>query len=341
MKPTVLLALLLCLFSCASSAADEVELANGDRLSGEIVEKSGDRLVLRTNYAGDVSLRWSAIVLLRTDHPIRMLLREGDEPVSGQIVPRADGRIELVPEPGSAPADFALGDIAFLNPKPYETASGIEYKGRAMLSAATSRGNATNQRLYGEGEFTARARPYRYSLNGKIEHRDEARGVVTTDNWLATASYDRFFDPKHFAYVRGLLEHDRFKDIDRRVAAGGGYGLQLIENERANVSVRGGLDYVVIERLARPDERYPALGWGIKATYKPALRNIELFHEQDGYWNLRDTSSISLRSKTGLRVPLVERMNAVAQFNLDWESRPAPGLKATDATLLFGVDYAW
>ena len=39
------------------------------------------------------------------------------------------------------------------------------------------------------------------------------------------------------------------------------------------------------------------------------------------------------------RVPLVERLNATAQLNVDWERRPSPGRVSTDSTLLLGVDY--
>jgi hypothetical protein len=51
--------------------------------------------------------------------------------------------------------------------------------------------------------------------------------------------------------------------------------------------------------------------------------------------------AITLRSKTGLRMPLILKVNGVAQLNVDWESRPAPGRAPVDTTLLLGVDYAW
>src|SRR5204862_93145 len=118
-----------------------------------------------------------------------------------------------------------LRQIEFLNPKPYETAQGIDYKGRALLSAAMTTGNVESERLYGEGEFTARAQQYRYALKGRIEHRDEAVVGTTVSNWLLGANYDRFVDPRHFRYVRGSLENDRFRDIGRRGTLGAGYGL--------------------------------------------------------------------------------------------------------------------
>jgi hypothetical protein len=40
-------------------------------------------------------------------------------------------------------------------------------------------------------------------------------------------------------------------------------------------------------------------------------------------------------------MPLLQRISASVQLNVDWERRPAPGRHSTDTTLLFGVNYAW
>lgn len=318
-------------------------LRNGDRLTGEVLGKTDDRLILRTEYAGEITVRWSAVASLQTERPINVLVRQADEVVRGALITDTSGGLTLVAPEGDT-TRLDMKEIAYLNPKPYETAKGIEYKGRAMMSAASQRGNVQSERFYGEGEFTARARLYRYTFSGKAERRKEPLGL-TASNWLLGGNYDRFLgaEDKRFAYVRASAEHDRFKDIDQRRTLGGGIGFQLIETERANVSVRGGPEYVWTERMTGANENYPALGWGVKASYKPELPlvRVELFHEQDGFWNLKDTGSVTLRSKTGLRVPLIERLNAVAQYNVDWERKPAPGRKPADSLLLLGVDYTW
>jgi hypothetical protein len=66
-----------------------------------------------------------------------------------------------------------------------------------------------------------------------------------------------------------------------------------------------------------------------------------LFHDHDGFWNLDDREDLTVRSRTGLRVPLLDKLSATAQLNLDWDREPAPGRKSTDATLLFGASYFW
>jgi putative salt-induced outer membrane protein YdiY len=229
--------------------------------------------------------------------------------------------------------ELRLDEISHLNPQPWESGTGAAYSGRVTLSAAYSRGNTEDERFNGDGEFTARAREYRYTIGAEVDRRDD--GAQSNTAWLGNAGYDRFVAERRFLYARGSLEHDRAKDIDRRSTAGAGYGAQIFDTQALSLSVRGGLDYVRIERFDAPNEGYPALGWGVKAAWQP------WFHEQEGFWNLEDTDVVTLRSKTGLRMPLLQGLGFSVQLNLDWESRPAPGRKSTDSTLLVGVDYAW
>lgn len=331
-------------FACAvasGQAADEIILGNGDLLSGQIVGKSGDRIVIRTDYAGEVAVRWDQVASFRTEQAVQTLLVGEVAPLRGRFDVHGEGRVEFIAEHGGDIALLEMHQIQYLNPKPYETANGVDYKGRGLLSAAYARGNTASDRFYGEGEFNARARTYRYSFNGKIERREEPVVGVTASNWLLGARYDRFADSRRFRYVRTTLESDHINNIGRRAALGAGYGLQLFETERANISVRAGLDYVGIDRIISSNERYPALGWGWDLKVKPGGGSTELFHNQEGFWNLKNRREITLRSKTGLRMPLVARLNGVVQLNVDWMHNPAPGREPIDSMLLFGIDYTW
>lgn len=232
-------------------------------------------------------------------------------------------------------------EVRLANGDPFDARErAVAYSGRALLSAAQARGNAPSEHWHVDAQFTARARAYRYELSGRSDRRS-APSAETESAWLAGANYDRFLAERQFVYARGSLEHDRAKDIDARGTMGAGYGVQLLETEASNLSLRGGLDYVAVDRIVGPREEYPAFGWGVKATFKPFSAPLELFHDQEGFWNLEHTDVVILRSRTGVRVPLVERFNATAQLNVDWERRPAPGRASTDSTLLVGVDYTF
>src|SRR6185312_11437003 len=52
--------LLLLLFGAVVNA-EQISLKNGDRLTGTIVSMDGKKLVLKTTYAGDVSINWDSV----------------------------------------------------------------------------------------------------------------------------------------------------------------------------------------------------------------------------------------------------------------------------------------
>lgn len=326
-------ALLLLAAATLGAAADEIVLRNGDRIRGEVTALSDGKLTLRTGYAGEIRVQWKDVTALSTDRPIRLMRRGDPAPLHGTLQPLYDGRILLVGRDGAA-VELGLDEIAYLNPRPWESGIGVAYSGRVTLAAAYVRGNTEDERLNSDAEFTARARQYRYTLSGLVDRRrDPVFGTNTA--WRAGGNYDRFLQTDRFVYGRGSLEHDRAKDLESRAAVGLGYGAELVDTARAKLTVRGGLDYVTVERYAGESERYPAFGWGVKATYTP------WFHENEGFWNLEDTEAVVVRSKTGIRAPLAYGISMSVQLQLDWERRPAAGRKSTDSTLLVGLDYAW
>ena len=298
---------LLCLLSL-SALADEVRLKNGDRITGEIREVTRERVIVRADYARRISI-------------------ELDEVQSVAIVD-ADGNVH----------EIGPLEVPVLNLKAQRDMPGVDYTGRVFGSAVYERGDAPTDRLFLRGELIARAREYRYELSGRIERRAEPPTEASTAG-LAEGNYDRFLDSRRFVYVRASLEHDRPKDLDLRATAGVGYGLQVLESRTVSLSLRGGLDYVADQRFVGEDSHYPALGWGVKASFLPRRRDLELFHEQDGFWNLENTRIVIVRSRSGLRVPIVEHLKASVQLKLDWERSPSPRQRSTDSTLLFGLDY--
>jgi putative salt-induced outer membrane protein YdiY len=328
--------LLAALFFCASATADVIVFRNGDRLSGRIMHKHNTVLVFETLHAGTINVNWGDILTLSTQKPVAVMIRDDNAVTSEILEAGTEGHVVLRDSQRSIP----LQDIAYINPTSEQSGVGILYSGRANLSATDTQGNSTGRRIYAEAALAARTRDYRYNIGGKLNRQQEF-GRQTASNWQIDGNYDWFLDKRTFRYVRSSFEHDQFKDIDLRSTVGGGYGLQLAETPRTNISVRGGLDYVAIDHATAANEDYPALGWGLRASHRLDMRNIELFHEQDGFAQIANGSNVTLRSRTGVRVPIASRLNVSVQLNLDWEKEPAPGRKSTDSVLLIGLGYEW
>lgn len=339
-RPLFYAALFAVTLTALPAIADSVTLRDGSRLSGKIVHKGKDTLVLQTDYAGELKIQWSKVVAISTDTLIPVQLDDiGDTFFRARIdTPQAE-QVTLTPEHGE-PQTIPIAQVRYLNPLPEETRSGVTYKGRANFSYSRAQGNARNQAIYGEAAFSARAREFRYELNAKTM-RTQDNGNLTNFNWLVGGNYDKFLDPRHFLYTRASIEHDRFKGIDRRDVVGGGYGWQIVDMPQTQFSVRTGLDYVMIDHMRTPNERYPSLGWGIKVSHKLESYRAELFHEEDGFVDTTDLHHITIRTRSGLRVPLMAGITATSQLNVDWERQPEPGRRPTDSLLLFGLGYEW
>ncbi len=330
----------MALAAAASARADTVLLHNGDRLSGKIAHMSKESLTLDTAHSGKLRISWSAVATLSADTAV-VVLREGTPWPERLLLEEADAGHVRVRYPDAADSFLVpLESLQYLNPKPEESGQGLTYKGRLNVSAARSRGNSSSDRAYAETEFRARAKEYRYVLDAKTQ-RDEEAGRRVASRTLASATYDRFLGERQFWYLRSSLEHDRFKDIDLRASAGVGYGVRLIEDERTELSLRAGLDKVWLNRISDGDENYPALGWGVTFSHWLEGRRLQLFHDQQGFWNLDRRDDMTLRSRTGMRIPVAEGLTASAQLNVDWEREPAPGRNSTDTTWLLGLSYDW
>lgn len=71
-----LVGVFLCL--CSSAAlADQLTLKNGDHLTGSVVKSDDKTLVLKTDYAGDVSIQWDAVTSIVSSQPLHLALKDG------------------------------------------------------------------------------------------------------------------------------------------------------------------------------------------------------------------------------------------------------------------------
>lgn len=357
---------MLAMLAPAGARADTITLHNGDRLTGRVLHLSPATLTFETTWAGELKIPRYEVRAIETDKPVTVLRERAGATELATLKPAGSGQVVLLPEAPPAPrpvqslqtesspppaqeppqaevgppAPVPLPQVRYLNPKPEESGEGVSYEGRLTVSGAHARGNDSSERLYAEGDLGARAIDWRYALNGKLrQERDYS--TSTASNWLVSGNFDRFLDADDFGYLRGSVERDRFRDLARRTAIGAGYGRQLLHTPRASLSLRGGLDGIDVRRFAGDNESWPALGWGLETKYRIDAWSAELFHDQQGFWNLEDTAQITLRSRSGVRVPFASGLTASLQLNFDWDRIPAAGRHAVDATWLLGLGYAW
>src|SRR5260370_7544968 len=84
--------------------ADQLTLKTGDRLSGTIVKSDDDAktLLIKTDLAGDVTVKWDAITAIVSSQPLHIMLSDG-RVIVGRVS-TTDGILEIATDGGTVPA---------------------------------------------------------------------------------------------------------------------------------------------------------------------------------------------------------------------------------------------
>jgi len=270
---------------CASSllyAADQVILKNGDIITGTVIKKDGDKLTLKSEFLGEVTMPWSAVKSLKSDQELNVVL-PGGETVKGKLSTAGDNLAVATASGEKTEAMTAVTAVRndaeqhtwerFQHPGLFEL-----WTGTYNLGLALARGNARTATL--TNAFSAS----RVTLHDKIlVHFNEiyATALVTQPNGTqissATASslsggweYDRNFNPKWFLSLTNDYDHDRFQDLDLRAVFGAGAGWNAVKGKRATLSFQGGADYERESFMANIGRNSAEVSAGDNFTYKLA-----------------------------------------------------------------------
>ena len=145
-------AALSCLLALGASLfGDQVKLTNGDVLTGTVVKSDGKKLVLKTEYAGDVAIDWASVKAVTTKEPVHMSLKDG-QTVVGTVETKGEAVQVLTKDAGTL--STSLGSILEIRSgaeqAAYDAALGRLrnpmlrdlWKGFFDAGIATARGNA-------------------------------------------------------------------------------------------------------------------------------------------------------------------------------------------------------
>jgi putative salt-induced outer membrane protein YdiY len=295
-------------------AADEVQLKNGDRLTGTVMSLDVGVLTFKTPH-GDLSIAWPEVTALTVEDPI--LVGTGDE---------------APPAPRTGAIDIASA-VALTRPEPP-----LAWTGGANAGFLQATGNTDVNSLRLDADVSARASRNRYGVAAEL-NRAEDTGRQTARNWSVSGNYDRFISRRVYLNANSIFTNDPFRDLDLRTALGAALGYQILDTALAKLSVEGGLGWVNEDFEATADESYTALREGAKLDVLLVGDRVTLFHEHDGYLGVTGDDNLFVKMKNGVRLGLVAGLVTTAQVDLDYDRSPAPGRRNTDRTFALTFGY--
>jgi len=328
-----------CVLAATGAFADEIVLANGDRLTGKVVRKETNALVLNTAYAGDLNIRWTDIRRITTDAPQTVYLADGNK-VTGTMRSEEDGSFVMTSGDTLTSAPIPMKNLIFINRSAEVSGEGVKITGHINAGLSSTTGNTQAKKYYLDTEGIARTRDNRFTLGARAAYTED-HDLETESNWIGYLKYDHFITRKWYGYANGDFENDKFKDIRLRSTLGLGSGYQFFESETTNLSLEGGLTYVNTDYLVAEDDDYPAVRWALKFDHTLFKSGLQFFHAHEAYVGIEDVEKAFVRSQTGLRLPLYKNLNTTVQYNVDWDNNPTEGRVRTDKALMLTLGYTW
>ncbi len=316
-------------------AQDEILLKNGSRILGQVTGARDGVVSIDTDFAGTIKVELEQIKSVNTQDPVVILMTD-DSVKQDSTLLIADEQLVLS-ESGQS---FPLGDLAVINPDPWELGEGYRWTGGIGFALIRQRGNTDTDEVDYQLDSKWRSKRDRYTVGANGE-TDEANGTKTADNWRVSAKYDYFLEEPNYGGVLAQAEKDKFQDLDLRYLLGPYFGRQFYDEPVFSLQSELGFSYVIEEYNIAEDDEYGASNWNIHVSSDYLGGDSSLYFDQFGLWNLKDTADVIVNSTFGLSYPLLWNIEAAVELLLEYDSGAVADVDSLDQTYKFRIGYTW
>jgi len=343
--------------------ADQITLKNGDRLTGTVVKSDGKTLVLHTDAAGDVELKFDAIQEIKADQELHVSLKGGKIAVGP--VTTSDSKIEVATKTAGT-VEAPKEDVTLIRNDAEQAAydkslhPGLTHgwNGGVNLGFSVARGNSETENL------ALAVNAVHPTLNDKLTIYLSS---IYTTNQLAQPStvanvvqgglrYDRNLNPKLFAFGAADFMSNALQFLDLRAVYTGGFGYHAIATDNTTLNVLGGVNYSH-ETYSNGTEVLPVTTPPIFASYGVTNRFValtlgeELNHKLGKstvvtesfyfYPDLQQTGEYRGVFNFGTVTKISKWLGWQNQFGDIYVTNPPIGAKKNDLILTTGLNFSF
>jgi small nuclear ribonucleoprotein (snRNP)-like protein len=247
---------ILC-FCAMNASADQVVLKNGDRLTGRIV-KTDDKqetLLIKTELAGDVSVKWDAITGIVSTQPLHLTLKDGQTIVG--TVATADGTFDVTTKT-TGEVKTAKENVTYVrndaeqmahdsevyrlqHPKLTDFWSGILDTGLSVTSGNSSTINYTLAAKAARVTTRDKISVFTTAVYGKNSGVDPSQ--ITAHEIRGGLRGEFNISERFFAFAFTDFGYNALQHLDLQNVLGGGAGYHVFKSARTTFNIFGGADY--------------------------------------------------------------------------------------------------
>jgi len=235
---------------CTALNAAQVTLKNGDRLTGTIVSLSDKKLVVKTDYAGPITIDWDAVAQFSSDQTM-VVTRTNQQVISGTVATQDSS---LVVSNASGTQTIPQTDVAVIRSPADQTAyekslhPGFleDWTGGGSLGFALARGNSDTTNIALGFNADRKTTTDEWTLfMASLYTTSRADNVTTTtaNNFGGAIGYDHNLTKRLFAFGLFSGMYDDLQDLNERLSPNGGLGFHVIASKTTDFDVLGGIGY--------------------------------------------------------------------------------------------------
>lgn len=342
------LSLAALVFFAQFALADQITLSNGDRLTGTITKSDGKTLIIKTEFAGEVTVQWAAISEINSAQPLHVALKSGQTVVG--TVKTADGNLDVTPS-NAQPVPVTKEAVVSLRSDSEETAyertlhPGLMqgWAGGANVGFALTGGNSETENL--AIAFTADRKTLKDHIGlyeNSVFAKDNAPGATPSTTAQATqggARFDRNFAPRVFGFGAADFQTDALQSLDLRSVFSGGLGWHAIMNARTTLDFLGGANYTR-ENYSSLQRNLIAITAGEELMHKLGKSTV-ILQKLYAYPDLNDAGEYRAAFNLGTVTKLSKWLGWQNAFGDIYVTNPPAGKKTNDLQLTTGLNIAF
>jgi hypothetical protein len=234
---TLALAFLVSPGALAQARTDVVTLANGDRITGEVVRLDRGRLEFKTDDAGTLYLEWDKLVSLVTGRLVEVTTTDG-RLYLGSIGQSTDRAMTVVS--GDLSESLPMADVtvistigrSFWRKLDGSIDAGFNY----TRSSDVAQLNLNWDTLYRQPRSQSR-------LTGSFTQTETSDGSESDDRGAVEASHLRYLRPRWFVIGGARFERNESLGLELRSQVATAIGPRLVNTNRAQLTVGAGLAF--------------------------------------------------------------------------------------------------
>ena len=319
----------------APALADTVWLKNNDRLTGTILVLDAGKLLLKTDYAGTITLNVSKIATLESDNPLLIKQSVNASQQAKSLKAAPEGSVTLIN--GDQPLTIALDSIyQMLPPQP-------------VIEDFYQKGNVNFSADYKKKESDVK--DYSLSLNNELRHgrwrhltalkydHETKNDDKKTDKLDLQYDLDRFMSEQWFVKTKAKYVNDKLEDLRKQETLGFGPGYQLWDNELGELSLTTLLNHHHFKYSNDSIEKFNSatLSWNYNRYL--LAKTIELYSSGEvGTPFINDVDYI-LDVEAGARYKL--NSWAALTLKIEWDKVASKHGNLNDRRYLIGVGVGW